>query len=198
VVVEPSWRNENSDDAAQISRADLGDFTAIRYLNVHESPGSISLAVRPSAIASVKSIALPVGELGGVASSPLLAKIGVLRVESDRREALRMSEPSPLDLIRRQVAAERKQLPGWSATRVQPSLPVEIDELLEAEYLAGVSQPVRERFTSALHAWRDAQREPVSDSDYVTRFASIAATLTQHEQVIQLFASRPTRSVVTQ
>jgi len=39
LTTEPGWRDENTAEAAQITQADLGDSGAIRYLNVHESPG---------------------------------------------------------------------------------------------------------------------------------------------------------------
>ena len=50
LVIEPRWRDENTDEISQITQEDLGELDVIRYLNVRESPGSISLGVRPTAI----------------------------------------------------------------------------------------------------------------------------------------------------
>ena len=59
LVIEPGCRDENSEEASQITQSDLGEADVIRYLNVRESPGSISLAVRPQIIGSVRRVSLP-------------------------------------------------------------------------------------------------------------------------------------------
>ncbi|OXM54456.1 hypothetical protein CFP75_05150 [Amycolatopsis alba DSM 44262] len=63
LTVERGWRDENTENAARLSQDDLGDADVVRYLNVFESPGSISLAIRPSAIAATQRIELPVETL---------------------------------------------------------------------------------------------------------------------------------------
>jgi hypothetical protein len=75
LVIEPGWRDENSSEAAQITQVDLGDADGVRYLNVHESPGSISLAVRRKAIAWVRSISLPASAPNVAVTPDLLTEV---------------------------------------------------------------------------------------------------------------------------
>src|SRR5258706_13685071 len=60
LIIERGWRDENSAEVSQITQSALGKAGAIRYLNVHESPGSISLAGRRRTIGSGQSGSLPV------------------------------------------------------------------------------------------------------------------------------------------
>ncbi|OXM44815.1 hypothetical protein CFP75_33375 [Amycolatopsis alba DSM 44262] len=189
LTAERGWRDENTDDAARISQDDLGDADVVRYLNVFESPGSISLAVRPSAIATIQRIGLPISTLPGDVEPSLLVKVGELRAEHDRWEPERAQlKPSPLDLLRREASARREALLGHRSRARRRGLPGQLPRLLEEQYLSGVSEPVRERFTGAVGAWHSAQEAQVSDTDYVTRYARMAALLTQHRQVRHLLA----------
>lgn len=58
--VETGYRDENEQRAARLSKAELRDegLQAVRYLNVYESPGSLSLAVTADAIAAVQMVDL--------------------------------------------------------------------------------------------------------------------------------------------
>ncbi|MFI5590034.1 hypothetical protein ACIA5G_33655 [Amycolatopsis sp. NPDC051758] len=192
LAIEPGWRDENSEKAAQISQKELDDADIVRYLNVHESPGSISLAVRPAAIASLQRIPLPVPTARPVINAALLANIDRVRQEVARADAAADTEPSPLELLLRKAAARSPDSSGIGPHRQQPALPYEICQLLENEYLAGVSQPGRDRFTAALRAWRTAHA-PVDDADYALCFASMASTLTQPDHVIRLISTQPVR-----
>ncbi|KFZ77002.1 hypothetical protein ED92_38495 [Amycolatopsis sp. MJM2582] len=190
LVVERGWRDENTEHAARLSQDDLGDADVVRYLNLFESPGSISLAIRPSAIAATQQIALPVDTLRDGVEPSLLAEVGAVRIEHERREAERLRHgPSPLDLLRRKVEARRDAIAGLIPTVRQKNLPQPLHQLLVDRYLPGVSEPVRERFTSAMRAWHGAQETLVGDADYVTRFASMAPILTRHQEVRQLIAA---------
>ncbi len=55
-MIKPGYCNETFEDISQITQEGLGDWGAIRYLNTWESPGSISLAVRPQSLAAVQGI----------------------------------------------------------------------------------------------------------------------------------------------
>lgn len=54
--VETGYRDENEQHAARLSTADLQaeSLQVVRYLNVYESPGSLSLAVTADAITAVQ------------------------------------------------------------------------------------------------------------------------------------------------
>ena len=190
LTVEPGWRDENSDKAAQISQEDFGDADVVRYLNVHESPGSISLAVRPAAIGALQRIALPIPVSQPAINAALLANFDRVRAEVARAGAATGVEPGPLELLRRKAAARSGALFRKGTHRTQSALPYQLCQLLEDEYLPGVSHPIRDRVTAALRAWR-AAHSPVDDTDYVVHFASMASTLTRPDQVIRLLATQP-------
>jgi hypothetical protein len=194
LVIEPGWRDENHAEAAKITQADLGKADGIRYLNVYESPGSISLAVRRKAIAWVQSIPLPASPLDITVPPELLTEVHHLHSEIDRIEATRSTDLSPLEQLQ-QKASIRHGIPFVrSSTREQSDLSDRICQLIDNEYLPGVSSPVRSRFAHATRSWRAAQKITMND-DYIHRFASLAAALTRPSEILQLLDTQPLRMV---
>ena len=63
--INQGYRNENEQAAAQFGVADLdaAEVDAVRYLNVHEAAGTLSLAVHPRVVRTAQTVALPVQEL---------------------------------------------------------------------------------------------------------------------------------------
>ncbi|WNF31079.1 hypothetical protein RI138_31985 [Streptomyces sp. C11-1] len=59
--IDPDFRDENDEPAADISNNDLDSLglDAVRYLNVWEASGSISLAVRPHVIDGIQTVPVP-------------------------------------------------------------------------------------------------------------------------------------------
>ncbi|ALG06258.1 hypothetical protein [Kibdelosporangium phytohabitans] len=197
LVIEPGWRDENHAEAAQITQTALGDLDGVRYLNVYESPGSISLAVRTSAIAWVQRISLPASPLDVTIPPDLLAEIGLLRGrrrDIDQLDASRPPELDPLAQLSRNIAARRGPSFTQSPTPQQSAMSERIDQLIEDACLPGVSLPVRSRFTDALQHWRAAQKSTEHD-DYIHRFAAMAAALTHPSEVHQLLDHCPRRTV---
>jgi hypothetical protein len=195
LVIKPGWRDENASDAAQITQGDLGDADGIRYLNVHESPGSISLAVRRKAIAWVQRISLPASALNVSVAPDLLTEVARIRTEIDQIETSRPTDLSPLDRLRQKAATRQGNAFERSPTPEQSALSDRIYRLIEDEYLPGISDPVRARFTHALHCWRAAQEITVNDADYVHRYASMAATLTRPSEILRLLDTQPLQAV---
>jgi Zn ribbon nucleic-acid-binding protein len=195
VTLEPGWRDENSAKAAQITEVDLGDADGIRYLNVHESPGSLSLAVRRRAIAGVQCVSLPLDALHIVVAPTLLAEVARIRSEIETIEASRSADLSPLDRLRFNSVSRSGRPFARSSTPEQTALWDRIRQILKDEYLPGVSDPVRDRFAHALGRWRRAQVPAVDYAKYVDRFASMAATLTRSSEVIRLLGARPVREL---
>ena len=77
----PDFRDENHEDASQLSLDELGGLRAVRYVNVHEASGSISLAIHPAAINTIQTIALP---QAGLAPAPPAHVIeAVARIEEE-------------------------------------------------------------------------------------------------------------------
>jgi hypothetical protein len=58
-AIPDGYRHESHEDASDLTLDDLGQFLAVRYLNVREAPGSFSLAIHPDAIGNIQTLALP-------------------------------------------------------------------------------------------------------------------------------------------
>jgi hypothetical protein len=185
VIIEPGWRDENLEEVAQITQSALGEADAFRYLNVHESRGSISLAVRPGAIGSVQCVSLPVRVVEATTASSVLREVADIRAQVDRIEATRSADLDPLE----QTSAEGSSRRGVPSVRLPTperyALFDRICRLITDEYLPGVSLPVRAAFADALRAWPSAQEVTVDDAAYISRFASMARTFTHTEEILR-------------
>lgn len=195
LALESGWRDENLEKVAQITQGELGDVDVIRYLNVHESAGSISLAVRPRAVSSVQGISVPayVHEING--KTDLFSKIAQIRTQIDQIQAAR---PADLDSIER-IQMNRAKRTGASFSRSptpeQHVLLRQIKTLTASEYLPGVSRPVRADFIDALDAWREAQTSFIDDGEYISRFASMAMMLSHPRDIIRHLRKQEVREL---
>ena len=195
LTIEQGWRDENLEEASQITQSALGEADVIRYLNVRESPGSISLVVRPGAIGSVQGVSLPVRVVEATTASSLLREVAQIRAQVEQLEATRPADLDPIERIQRD-AASRQGLPfARSPTPEQSALLDRICQLIADEYLPGVSCPVRAKFADALHAWRSAQEDLIDDAEYISRFASMARTLTHPEEILQALNDQAMREL---
>jgi hypothetical protein len=195
MTIEPGWRDENSAEAANITLADFGDSDAIRYLNVHESPGSISLAVRRESIAAVQGVPLPVRALKVSTSPSLVSEVARIRSRISQIEAARTAELDSLERIQRRTAARRGVPFERSPTPGQHELLEHISKLIEDEYLQGVSLPVRAKFADALCAWHHAQDVQVDDVSYIERFALMATALTLPGDILRTLDGQTVRKL---
>lgn len=193
LIIEQGWRDENLEEAAQITQSALAEADAVRYLNVRESPGSISLAVRREAIGSVQGVALPVGEVPAAAS--LLGEVADIRAQIDRIEATRSADLDRLEQLQQRVASRRGVPFARSPTPAQSALLDRICQLIADEYLPGVSLPVRAKFADALNAWRSAHEARVDDVAYISRFASMARALTHPEEIFRALNDQAVREL---
>lgn len=160
-MIKPGYCNETFEDISQITQEELGDWGAIRYLNTWESPGSISLAVRPQSLAAVQGIPLPVQALSTGAAPSLIREVARIRDQISQIEATRQDEPDWLEKTRQRLAARQGETLEREPTAQQQALDESIGKLIEDEYLPGVSLPVRENFSDAMSAWSQAQDPPV-------------------------------------
>ncbi|MGX5654360.1 hypothetical protein ACWKWC_06255 [Geodermatophilus nigrescens] len=188
--VEAGWRDENHAEAAQITHRALGDVDAIRYLNVHESPGSISLAVRRGAIEATQRVALPLTAPGQSALA-VRADVASLRARVEHMEIHRPATLDQVDQLRAETARRRGTAFTRSPSPEQYALLEKIDEVLEDACLPDASRPVKSAFTGALKAWRRAQHPDVDDAAYVQRFAALAATLQDPDATFRALSSQP-------
>jgi hypothetical protein len=193
--LEAGWRDENQAEAAQITQPDLENagLDGIRYLNVHESPGSISLAVQRSAVAAVQPIEIPAEDLRVQVPPSLLSRIADLRTQIDALDADRSPELDVLETIRQRAAERRGEPFVREATGEQHELADLAGQALIDEFLPEVSLPVRSRFTAAMGAWTGAQESVIDDAAYARRFAAIAALLARSHEVLGLLGDRPWR-----
>jgi hypothetical protein len=194
-LIEEGWRDENSAEASQITQSALGEADAVRYLNVRESPGSISLAVRREAIGFVQGASLPVGVVEVGAASSLLLEVADIQSEVERIEATRSADLDPVERLRWDAASRRGIPFARSPTPEQSALLDRICRLIADEYLPGVSCPVRSAFVGALDAWRSAQQVAADDAACISRFASMARTLTHPEEIFRALNDQPVREL---
>jgi hypothetical protein len=195
LIIEQDWRDENSAEASQITQSGLGQADVVRYLNVRESPGSISLAVRPEAISSIQGVSLPVRVIEATAASSLLSEVAHIRDQVVRIEAARSADLNPVERLRLDVASRRGVPFARSPTPQQSALLDRLGQLVADEYLSGVSCPLRAKFADALRAWRWAQEAPVDDAAYISRFASMARTLTHPEETFRILHDQAVREL---
>ena len=179
MMIKPGYRNETCEEISQITQEKLGDSGAIRYLNVRESPGSISLAVHPRSLAAVQGIPLPVETLRAGAVPSLVREADRIRDRISQIEAARQDEPDRLETMRQRRAARLGVSLDREPTPEQQALLEHISRLIEDEYLRGISLPVRERFSDAMSAWSQAQQQQPGDVPFIERFALMAAVLTR-------------------
>ena len=136
-TIKPGYRNETLEEISQITQEELGDWNAIRYLNTWESPGSISLAVRPQSLAAVQGISLPVQELSAGAAPSLVHEVARIRDQISQIEATRQDKPDWLERARQPRAALQGETLEREPTAEQQALNEKIGKLIEDEYLPG-------------------------------------------------------------
>jgi len=201
--INPGYRDENYEIAADISVGELDsdDLDAVRYLNVHEALGALSLAVRPSAIAAVQCIRIPIeGHAVAMDPSALSPQTDALRSATntlikaetaastlDRRD-LRMMQlggrPDPTGLARSLGKSQNRLYESWH----------ELEQRLEELCLPNVSVVVRHDFSDAMAHWR-AEHPQQSVPDFISRYRSVAALLEHSAEATQAIISQPWRPV---
>lgn len=200
--INPGYRDENDDNAAQLGIRDLddADLDAVRYLNVYEATGSLSLAVRPECITAVQCLPIPVAELVLPTSAELSARLDELaaaRAELDRVQET-LPKLDPFELLHRLVADVPD--PEGIAEQVENvcdkgyALSRDLNTLLIEYMLKGVSPAVAHDVCAAVGAWRDAVEEHGIRA-YADRFAQVAALLTRAREVVEMIARQPWRAV---
>lgn len=170
---------------------------AVRYINVHEAVGSVSMAVDPDVIGEVATIPIPDEAYAVEASitaaeaaesaTTALTDIEKLRPDttgipdSSLRLAgflLQPKNPDDPDSVR--IHAIAKQLRIYEDRH--QAIWTELAETFQREYLPDINERVCDRFHGAVVHGED----PV---DYHQRFRVMAGPLTQPERVIDGFTS---------
>jgi hypothetical protein len=201
--INDGYRDENHEPASHLSISDLeaAGLDAVRYLNVHEAVGSLSLAVHPRALRTVQTLALPVADVAG-SIPPLLggqlAELNAQRQELastakawthvDSRQLRRMQlglSVDPDDLGQRSQEVEQRTWQLWNT----------VNELLEEHYLPGLSPVIRRDFSDALRLWRtDSGTDSVTD--FAEFYAASAIVMTKAREVVRLVSEKEPRQVI--
>jgi hypothetical protein len=202
--INSGYRDENHDGAAQLTIAEIDqdDLDAVRYLNVHEGTGVLSLAVRPNVITAVQRTALPLHEIALPPVPQLLDRdietLAQARDEMEQAQAKIASIPhsrrrmmyfgvydDPDGLAKKAGDLEHRYIELWNQLK---------DRLAES-YLPGVSKPIRRDFNEAMASWKSAN--PTVDADgFVARYRTMAALLERSPEVISYVAAQPSRSLL--
>lgn len=210
--IEPGWRNENYSPAAKITSTSLAEqgVDAIRYLNAHESIGSISLAVSRGAIKSTQRLPLPVQQLKVLPDPRLIEKFRAIRKavsivldehnrkqkENEEKEKARIREWGEKEVTQvermRRAIFEAKKAPTvphqvWDALR-------EMGDLAAENHLKDLPVVCKKNFIESLQG---PAIDGTNDSDLVwlEKFAGLAALLTHYDEVQRLLIHQPWRSV---
>ena len=197
--INTGFRDENHEDASQLTLDELGDLRAVRYLNVREAPGSISLAIHPAVIGTIQTLPLPAVSL---AADPQAGVVeAVARIDRELAAAVAAMpdtsgiKPSELRLrvlLARQGDGDELALQVDECEERIGRAWHELGEMLAQEYLAGVGPFVRDDFVSAMNAWRH-DTVPTASS-YHHNFRAHSAALTGGRDVITEIARQAPRT----
>jgi hypothetical protein len=195
--VEPGYHDENEDEVSNLSidELDVRGVDVVRYLNVHEALGSMSIAVRPGAIEAVQRLPIPAPDFAGSLSLPLAAKLTAWAAEGAAIEQaaiplraipsheLRMLKfkrsAAPHGLVTLADQLDQRRWRMWEA----------VDDALMAGYLSDVSPVVAEALLGATRRSRPAAPDAVNTQ--ASRVGSLAALLTCSAQVVARLQGLP-------
>ncbi|GLP68754.1 hypothetical protein TUSST3_53770 [Streptomyces sp. TUS-ST3] len=170
--INPGYRDERDEAAADISIAQLDDdgLDAVRYLNVWEALGSISLAVRPSVITDIHTVAIP-NVLGPVDNLP--SPLAGLIKDLERKNEM----PAP---------PEERELRSYTLTE-------ELEDALIAHFLPEVNLQVAHEFAQAVA--RAHGRIGSGFREHARLFAEHARLLSAPGRVLDLLNAAPRRQL---
>jgi hypothetical protein len=192
--IDPDVRHESHDEASQLTLDDLGGFEAVRYINVEESAGSISLAVSPSAIALIQTLPLPATSVAAPPSPRMTEAATMLNSELEEIEAQLRALPNydftTSVILRRQGDAEAMRIGQLQGQR--RDVRHKFTQQLADTYLAGLNPIVREHFTDAI-AWPAGENA----ESFHNSFRAQAALLSHGSELIGELAKHPWSSPST-
>ena len=190
--VEPGYRDENADEAAQLTTDDLIDHSVVRYLNAREACGTISLAVRPDVIDAIQGVAIPI-DFGGL-------DLTEIQPELDRIEAQRVSSladalsPEVIRILDDPVTgpAQQRAVTWARSTAASAVYPAwrDASDLLARHLLTDVSLAIVDDFVSAL---RQRTTSKTDVNDYARLFSAMSALLSRGTDVTAIVASGASR-----
>lgn len=190
--IDPTIRHESHEEASQIAIEDLGRYKAVRYINVEESPGSISLAITPSAIATIQTVAIPTTLVVGPPSEVIRRAAAALDAElaplEQELERLPQSKGFLQEiLLRRQGDTEtirRHELDSQITCARR-----EFIAQLSHTYLDGINPIAREHLTRVV-SWPQG----ATAAEFHEIFRTHAALMTGGADLVAELARQPPRT----
>jgi len=199
--VNDGYRDENHESAAQLTTSDLrqSGLVAIRYMNVYESVGSLSLAVLPETITYVQTISLPVTTLAPTHNDSLHS---LLEQFQGSLEGLRTNAPETSAIaavrlrLKQLIEPDLEEIHAMSAAHGSSYYELwnSLIAALTEQYLPHISPVVREDFDSAMSAWHREQAKQ-SAGRFADFFAASAVALTRPRAVMALAATQEPRAM---
>lgn len=188
-------RQEFSDCVGNVpqSRVRADGHRVLRYVNRHEHKGCISLAVVPSVIAAVQTIAIPLPLLSQPSAAARQATSEYVRL-CEQIEAARpdIAGIDQLDLLLPNRSKDPRITAIAHAHNAADSEYREADErhlgALSSAYLAGIGENTRALFVSALQNVTEDD-----DARWHERFRHLAELLTAPDRVLAAVSNAPTR-----
>lgn len=192
----PSYNGE-----IPLSELDDRGARAVRYVNIHEAHGSVSIAIHPDVIATVASIAIPLeniaSETPAAAAATTAAAAALTELEPSRPDTtgidrlclrfpsvLEKRYPDPNDPERLRIETAIRQLADYD--QQDSAIWTQLTKTLENEYLHGANDKVRDRFYHALPRTDD----PI---EYHRAFRRLASLLTRPTEILAELAAAPVR-----
>ncbi|MFG2803849.1 hypothetical protein [Streptomyces pseudovenezuelae] len=168
--VEPGYRHKNEDPAANISVTELTDLglDAVRYVNVWEAAGCLSLAVHPRVITHIQTIPIPGTPVPYDSLPP-----GLLDLIEDLER--RNEEPA---------APKERQFRGYNLTE-------ELEDALIAHLLPEVNPVLARHFTGAVFSAHGHMGRNYLGKAHL--FAAHACLLEHPEQALARLDAAPSR-----
>jgi hypothetical protein len=197
LAVEPGWRDENNAEAAAMTSIDLAiqGVDVIRYLNAHESIGSLSIALVRGAIESVQRVVVPISQLVERLDDATLERVGALRDEVHAVEAKHANDPMTThDRLRQKHVARAGQPFVKSPAPQTYAALAELERFVEDKYLGGVSPVIRRDFMQSVESPRTAATYE-NDLVWLNKFMGRVALLTRHDEVREVLAGQSWQAV---
>ena len=201
--INKGYRDENHEVAADLTLSDLDSdgLDLVRYLNVHEAMGVLSIAVRRDVIAGVQSIPVPLEAPADTGDAELFrnevetvaraahelidAQSSAASIEPRQLRAMQLGmKPDPTGVAEAVGRAQHEVYDSWYR------LEGRLGELL----LPNVSATIRDDFNYAMAHWRD-DRSMAGVVEFVRRYEAMSALLENSDDIIATLAAQPWRAV---
>lgn len=189
--IDPEVRHESHEEASQLTLDDLDPFQAVRYVNVEESPGSVSLAIRPVVINTIQTLPLPCMGLTVPPVAQVVDAAGLVDAELEGINAELRQIPSHdfVTAVKLRRQGDAGAMRRAELERRQREIRERFEAQLDATYLGGMNPIVRENFSAAFGWPPDEPPESIHGG-----FRVQAALLSRSADVIANLTSQPLRT----